>query len=99
MIEEHPTSQKQKEGLKVEFKCKAQGRKEVSYQWLKDRTELKDENSPILALDPVKLDDFGLYTCKVKSADGQCVESSQAMLDVIPADRASKLILKSVYYL
>ena len=95
-IEEHPTSQKQKEGSKVEFKCKAQGRREVSYQWLKDRTEIQGQNSPILSLDHVKLCDFGSYTCEVRSTDGQCVESSPAMLDVSPGDGMSKFIISVV---
>ena len=80
----------------MEFKCKVQGRREVSYQWLKDRTEIQGQNSPILILDHVKLCDFGYYTCEVRSTDGQCVESSSAMLDVIPGDGMSKFILSVV---
>ena len=80
----------------MEFKCEVQGRKEVSYQWFKDGTKLQGENSPMLILDPVKLRDFGCYSCEVKSTDGQCVESYPATLDVTPGDGMSKFILSVV---
>ena len=93
IIEEHPKSQKQREGSTVEFKCEVHGRRKVSYQWLKDGTKIQGQNSAILVLNSVKLRDFGSYTCDVKSIDGrQYVESHPAMLDVTPGDGMSKFI-------
>lgn len=90
-IVEHPSNQEQKEGSRVEFKCKVHGKKKVSYQWLKEGTEMQGQNGSSLVLDPVKLRDFGCYACKVKGADGSdCVESSPATLDVTPRDGMSK---------
>ena len=92
-IEEQPSSQKQKEGSRVELRCKIQGRNDVTYQWLKDGEELKGQNSSTLVLNLVKLCDFGFYVCKVRCTDNSassiCVESSPAELNVTPQDGRS----------
>ena len=89
---EQPTHQTQQEGCRVVFKCIAQGKKNLSYQWRKDRMKMQGKQSCTLVLDSVKVCDFGCYSCDVTYADGgsECLESSAAELDVSPPDGMSE---------
>ena len=84
-----PRRQQQKEGSRVELKCKMSGETEAGYQWFKDDTKIQDQINPSLVLYPVKVEDFGKYKCEVKYDDGdsvRCVTSLPAELDIIPSD-------------
>lgn len=86
----HPKSQTEKEGARVEFKCKVDKKKEnVIYQWRKDGVAIPGKNESTLVLDVVELRDFGSYTCYVKYQDSfnEGKESICATLDVIPQSR------------
>ena len=86
----HPKSQTEKEGARVEFKCKVDKKKEnVIYQWRKDGVAIPGKNDSTLVLDVVELRDFGSYTCYVKYQDSfnEGKESICATLDVIPQSR------------
>ena len=91
-ITNHPASQEKKEGARVKLKCKAQGKKKVFYQWLKDGTKMRGQNGSTLALDSVELCDFGFYSCQVRYADshGRGVSSYPAIVDIAPRDGLSK---------
>ncbi|KAL9971592.1 hypothetical protein ACROYT_G017772 [Oculina patagonica] len=88
-IDRQPKSRKQKEGSKVEFKFRAQGTSTLLYQWYKDGVELLGQNNASLILECIELRDFGHYTCRVSYQDGYgiIIESSSAVLDVIPQCR------------
>ena len=66
------------------------------YRWFQDEQELPGENSSTLILDPLKIQDFGSYRCKVRSDkrdDVRWVESWNVVeLDVTPAEGESELI-------
>ena len=90
---QQPISQNQREGSKVEFTCgcQVQGNYEVWYQWLKDDTELQQQNSPSLILDSVKMHDFGCYRCRITHRGGLgAVTSKPAFLEVSPREGQSK---------
>jgi len=82
---EEPSSQKVKEGSKVElvFKRKARGKSKLTYQWFKDRTVLQGEDEGKLVFKSVTLLDFGWYMCvaSCKDSSSLSVESSPAELD------------------
>ena len=92
----HPTSQKGKEGTKVEFRCEARGKRKITYQWLKDRLKLPVQTNSSLVFDSVKPRDFGCYCCEVRCSDGQnksepvMLLSRVATLDVLPREGMSK---------
>ena len=92
MIEEHPISQTHKEGSRVELNCKVKHNKNVTFQWLLDGTKIQGQVNSTLALDSVKLRDFGCYTCEVKTTNAcPCrVESRPAVLEVTPRDGMSE---------
>ena len=93
-IDRHPKSQTAKEGSKVEFRCKVQGKStKLLYQWFKDGEPMLKQNlQPSLVFDSVELRDFGHYMCLVSYQDssGEGVESSSAKLDVTPQCRNGK---------
>ena len=95
-ITNHPASQEKKEGARVKLKCKAQGKKKVFYQWLKDGTKMRGQNSSTLALDSVGLCDFGFYSCQVRYADshGRGVTSYPAIVDIAPRDGMSEFCVR-----
>ena len=96
-IEEHPKTQTQPEGSRVELKCIGKGEK-VIYEWFKDEERLPEEKSSSLILDPLKVQDFGFYRCELKSCtdadqhNSSFVTSRTAELDVAPSDGRSESI-------
>ena len=65
------------------------------YRWFKDEQELPGGNNSTLILDPLKMQDFGSYRCKVRSDkrdDVPFVPSNVVELDVTPAEGESELI-------
>ena len=94
---QQPKSQNQTEGSRVEFTCEyqVQGNCEICrYQWLKDDTELQEQNNSSLILDSVKMRDFGCYRCCIhvthKGGHREDVTSKPAFLEVAPGDGMSK---------
>ena len=96
---EQPSSQKMKEGSKVElvFKCKARGNSKLTYQWYKDGTELEGKDEGTLAFKSVTLPDFGWYKCVASCKDSprDSMESSLAELSVAPRDGTSEYVTQS----
>ena len=93
-IVQQPKSQNQREGSRVEFtcECQVQGNCEVWYHWLKDDTELQEQNNSSLILDSVKMRDFGCYSCRITHGRGhrEAVTSEPAFLEVSPCEGKSK---------
>ena len=93
---QQPKSQNQTEGSRVEFSCECQlqGNCQVWYQWLKDDTELQQQNNASLFLDSVKMPDFGCYRCSIhvthKGDHREAVKSEPAVLEVAPCEGKSK---------
>ena len=82
-------------GSRVEFHCTVRGCQQVLYRWFKDGQELQGKDSSTLILDPLKVQDYGFYNCKVridKHDDSSCVASEVVELDVTPAEGKSELI-------
>ncbi|XP_068720298.1 uncharacterized protein [Montipora capricornis] len=101
-IVEHPNTQKQAEGSRVELKCIVKGGTKVTYQWFKDGEELPEEKSSSLILHPLKVQNFGFYKCDVRSCDaGQhnspYITSNVAELDVAPSAGRGYRLLKDVF--
>lgn len=83
-----PTSPNIQAGSRVEFQCTVRGCEQVFYRWSKDGEVLSGKNTSTLILDPVKVQDFGIYKCAVrndKHEDSSCQESKAVELDVKPA--------------
>lgn len=83
-----PTSPNIQAGSKVEFQCTVRGCEQVFYRWSKDGQVLSGEETSTLILDPVKVQDFGIYECAVrndKHKDSSCLKSKAVELDVKPA--------------
>ena len=79
----------------MQFRCKAKGKRKITYQWLKDGVTLSGQKSSDLVLDQVKPRDFGCYSCEVRCSDGQNKSktvklSDVAKLDVSPREGMSK---------
>ena len=89
-IKRSPDSPEVQAGSRVEFRCVVNGCQQVLYRWFKDEQELPGGNNSTLILDPLKMQDFGVYRCEVKS--GKRVESTVVELDVTPAEGESELI-------
>ncbi|XP_048847897.1 myosin light chain kinase, smooth muscle-like [Brienomyrus brachyistius] len=84
-----PRSMTVKEGERVEFKARITGRPPPSVSWLKDSFILHNNSEVhssfsagfhLLELDKVRMDDQGLYTCRLSSLAG--VTSASAQLTV-----------------
>ena len=64
------------------------------YLWYKDGQELQGQDNSSLILDPLKVQDFGVYKCEARSGkryDSSYVESNVVELDVTPAEGKSEL--------
>jgi photosystem II stability/assembly factor-like uncharacterized protein len=66
-------------GSKAEFKIEVDD--SVQYQWYKDKLPIQGQNSAILTLKNITLNDEGNYSCKVSNAYGE-VESNNVYLIV-----------------
>ncbi|KAL9971593.1 hypothetical protein ACROYT_G017773 [Oculina patagonica] len=99
-IVQQPESQKQTEGLRVEFTCKCmvQENYEVGYQWFKDGMELQGQNTCSLVLNSVEMRDFGCYRCQVTRVgdESQPVTSDPAFLEVDPRGGMRRKYLREV---
>jgi len=99
-IVQQPKSQNQREGSRVEFtcECQVQGSCEVWYHWLKDDTELQEQNNSSLILDSVKMRDFGCYSCRITHGRGhrEAVTSEPAFLEVSPCEGKRLKYLREV---
>ena len=94
-IKRSPDSPEVQAGSRVEFRCDVNGCQQVLYRWFKDEQELPGGNNSTLILDPLKMQDFGSYRCKVRSDkrdDVPFVPSNVVELDVTPAEGESELI-------
>lgn len=93
---QQPKSQNKTEGSRVEFscECQVQGNCEIRYQWLKDETDLQQQNNASLVLDSVRMQDFGCYKCCIhvthKGCHRESVSSEGAFLEVTPCEGMSK---------
>ena len=99
---EHPNTQKQTEGSRVELKCIVKGGTKVTYQWFKDGEELPEEKSSSLILHSLKVQDFGFYKCEVRSCDAgehnsSFITSNVAELNVAPSAGRGELIHNCVF--
>ena len=82
----------------MELKCIVKGGTKVIYQWFKDGEELPEEKSSSLIHDPLKVQDFGIYKCELRSCDaGQhnssFITSNEAELDVAASAGRGELII------
>lgn len=87
-IIKHPKSQTVKEGSKVQLECKLEKKSQhFLYQWYRDDgSAMLGQNDTVLVLDPVELQHFGSYLCRVSYKDSfiEYKESDPAKLDVNP---------------
>ena len=87
-IIKHPKSQRVKEGSKVQLECKVEKKSQhFLYQWYRDAgSAILGQNDTVLVLNPVKLQHFGSYFCRVSYKDSfwEYKVSKPAKLDVIP---------------
>lgn len=79
-----PQSQAIQEGKKLVLSCRIRGLPDVRYRWVKDDVEIPGANRSDLVLEPVEMQDFGCYFCRVWDKSGS-VTSDTADIDVFPA--------------
>lgn len=84
-----PQSQAVQEGKKLVLSCRTRGLPDVRYRWVKDDVEIPGANRSDLVLEPVRMQDFGCYLCRVWDKSGS-VTSDTAEIDVFPAPQMSK---------
>ena len=84
-----PQSQAVQEGKKLVLSCRTRGLPDVRYRWVKDDVEIPGANRSDLVLEPVRIQDFGRYFCRVWDKSGS-VTSDTAEIDVFPASQMSK---------
>ena len=84
-----PQSQAVQEGKKLVLSCRTRGLPDVRYRWVKDDVEIPGANRSDLVLEPVRIQDFGRYFCRVWDKSGS-VTSDTAEIDVYPAPQMSK---------
>lgn len=84
-----PQSQAIQEGKKLVLSCRTRGLPDVRYRWVKDDVEIPGANRSDLVLEPVGIQDFGRYFCRVWDKSGS-VSSDTAYIDVFPASQMSK---------
>ena len=85
-----PRSQAVQEGKKFVLSCRARGLPDIRYRWVKDDAELPGANRSDLVLEPVQMQDFGRYVCRVWDKSGSAT-SDTAEIDVFPASEMSTL--------
>lgn len=81
-----PQSQATQEGKKLVLSCRTRGLPDVRYRWVKDDVEIPGANRSDLVLEPVGIQDFGRYFCRVWDKSGS-VTSDTAYIDVFPASQ------------
>lgn len=84
-----PQSQAIQEGKKLVLSCRTRGLPDVRYRWVKDDVEIPGANRSDLVLEPVGIQDFGRYFCRVWDKSGSVI-SDTAYIDVFPASQMSK---------
>ena len=84
-----PRSQAVQEGRELVLSCRTRGLPDVSYRWMKDDIEIPGANRSDLVLEPVRMQDFGRYFCRVWDKSGS-VTSESADVDVFPSPHMSK---------
>ena len=84
-----PRSQVIQEGKKLVLTCHTRGLSDMRYRWVKDDVEIPGANRPDLVLEPVRMQDFGMYVCRVWDKSGS-VTSLAADIDVFPRTNKSK---------
>lgn len=88
-IVQMPQSQAIQEGKKLVLSCRTRGLPDVRYRWVKDDVEIPGGNRSDLVLEPVGIQDFGRYFCRVWDKSGSVI-SDTAYIDVFPASQMSK---------
>ena len=84
-----PRSQAIQEGRKLVLSCRTRSLPDVSYRWIKDDIEIPGANRSDLVLEPVRMQDFGRYFCRVWDKSGS-LTSEPADVDVFPSPHMSK---------
>ena len=84
-----PRSQAVQEGRKLVLSCRTRSLPDVSYRWIKDDIEIPGANRSDLVLEPVRMQDFGRYCCRVWDKSGS-LTSEPADVDVFPSPHMSK---------
>ena len=84
-----PQSQAVQEGKKLVLSCRTRGLPDVRYRWVKDDVEIPGATRSDLVLEPVGMQDFGRYFCRVWDKSGS-VTSDSVDIDVFPASPMSK---------
>jgi len=79
-----PQSQAVQEGKKLVLSCRTRGLPDVRYRWVKDDVEIPGATRSDLVLEPVGMQDFGRYFCRVWDKSGS-VTSDSVDIDVFPA--------------
>lgn len=75
----HPQDQTVTPGQDVTFSVTAAGTAPLSYQWLKNGTEINGENAQTLTITNVMTADAGDYTCRVTNGSGSKVSNAAAL--------------------
>lgn len=75
----HPQDQTVTPGQDVTFSVTAAGPAPLSYQWLKNGTEISGANAQTLTITNVKTKDAGDYTCRVTNGSGSKVSNTAAL--------------------
>ncbi|MDW7980708.1 MAG: immunoglobulin domain-containing protein [Verrucomicrobiales bacterium] len=88
VIGQHPSSVVAPAGNSVSFVVGVTGAQPLTYQWLKNGTNLPGANSPVLELLNLTRRDAGTYAVMVCNPSG-CVTSSNAVLTVLVPQRLS----------
>ncbi|KFM83017.1 Mucosa-associated lymphoid tissue lymphoma translocation protein 1-like protein, partial [Stegodyphus mimosarum] len=76
IVEQPPTRLELREGAKLLITCKATSYPPPEYHWFKDDEELYLQQDPDLSIASVKLNDSGIYRCKVISHNANTNENS-----------------------
>ena len=84
-----PRSQAIQEGRKLVLSCRTRSLPDVSYRWIKDDIEIPGANRSDLVLEPVRMQDFGRYFCRVWDKSGS-LTSEPADVDVFPSPHMSR---------
>ena len=89
VIIQMPRSQAVQEGRKLVLSCRTRSLPDVSYRWIKDDIEIPGANRSDLVLEPVRMQDFGRYFCRVWDKSGS-LTSEPADVDIFPSPHMSK---------